>query len=174
MTFTRTFARPRLLATALGVAVLPLLLAGCTAPESDVGERIMSSTATVPAATEPAEATPEEPPTTPVDGAVALEFRDIAFSIHSIESPAGESLTVNIDNVGALEHDFTIEEGTFSDISAEGGTDGSGADYPLHLSLPTGDSGSITFTPGEAGDYVFFCSVPGHRQAGMEGTLHVQ
>jgi plastocyanin len=25
-----------------------------------------------------------------------------------------------------------------------------------------------------AGDYVFFCSVPGHRQSGMQGTLTVQ
>ena len=26
----------------------------------------------------------------------------------------------------------------------------------------------------EAGDYVFYCDIPGHRQAGMEGVVHVE
>jgi len=30
---------------------------------------------------------------------------------------------------------------------------------------------SITFKPGK---YTYFCTVPGHRQAGMEGTLTIK
>jgi uncharacterized cupredoxin-like copper-binding protein len=42
-------------------------------------------------------------------------------------------------------------------------------------STPTFQGGSKTLTVSlKPGTYKFFCSVPGHRQAGMEGTLTVQ
>jgi uncharacterized cupredoxin-like copper-binding protein len=40
---------------------------------------------------------------------------------------------------------------------------------------PTFQGGSKTVSATlRAGTYKFYCSVPGHRQAGMEGTLTVQ
>jgi uncharacterized cupredoxin-like copper-binding protein len=31
----------------------------------------------------------------------------------------------------------------------------------------------IEFTPSQPGEYEFFCSVPGHKEAGMRGTMVV-
>lgn len=39
--------------------------------------------------------------------------------------------------------------------------------------MSMGDSGEIIFTVGKNldGTYPYFCTIPGHRQAGMEGVL---
>ena len=54
------------------------------------------------------------------------------------------------DNAGVTTHTFVID-----------GTD---------FKLVDDDSGDIDLA---AGEYVFYCDVPGHRAAGMEGTLTV-
>ena len=38
----------------------------------------------------------------------------------------------------------------------------------------TGDAVTATFTASKKGSFVYYCSVPGHRQKGMWGTLTVQ
>lgn len=35
-------------------------------------------------------------------------------------------------------------------------------------------NGKMRFTPMEAGEYEFYCSVEGHREAGMKGKLIVE
>jgi len=105
---------------------------------------------------------------------IDVEMVDIDYSTDQIDATAGEPLTINFENTGALVHDFTIDEGPFTDISSEGGTDESGGDWAIHYSLDPGASGSLTFTATEAGEYTFYCTVAGHREAGMEGTLTVE
>lgn len=83
--------------------------------------------------------------------AVDLEFEEAPTT-----APSGE-VTIAIDNQGGAPHDVTIEE-----VGDEPVAEASGGE--------TGE-GTVTLEPGS---YTYYCSVPGHREAGMEGTLDVQ
>ena len=87
----------------------------------------------------------------------AAEDGSLAFEEDSAETEAG-SVTLELDNPSSTPHNVIIE-GPDGDV---GGTD-----------TVTGDSTSTTVEL-EAGDYVFYCSVSGHRDAGMEGDLTVE
>ena len=112
----------------------------------------------------------------PLAGAVAeltleLDLRDIAFSASELEAPAGVVVEILLENIGRLEHDFTIEE-LSADVSAVGKADP--GRYDVHVPL-AGDEGAwLLIRVREAGEYTFFCAVPGHRQAGMEGRLVIR
>jgi uncharacterized cupredoxin-like copper-binding protein len=69
---------------------------------------------------------------------------------------------------GKVELDSKNASGTPHDISIEGG----GVDEHGKVVQNGGTSTvSVTLKPG---NYTFYCSVPGHRQAGMEGKLTVK
>jgi plastocyanin len=78
-----------------------------------------------------------------------------AFDKQTLEASAGE-ITFQFTNDASIPHNFTIEdvEGAVTDTV-------------------TGGDDSVTVNL-EAGTYTFFCSVSGHREGGMEGTLTVQ
>lgn len=80
---------------------------------------------------------------------------DLAYPEAPTELMAG-AVDVELDNQGAIEHNVVIEE----------------LGDQLILEAPGGgtDSGTVEF---EAGEYTYYCSIPGHRAAGMEGTLTV-
>lgn len=82
----------------------------------------------------------------------------LAFTSDSATAKAGE-VTVNFTNSSPVPHDVRIE--------SSGGEELGGTEV---LSEGT-ESATVDLKPGE---YTYFCSVPGHRQAGMEGTLTVK
>ena len=80
----------------------------------------------------------------------------IAYDETSVETSAGE-VTIDYTNDSGLPHNVILEGG---------GVDGEGTD--------TIQSGNTRVTVNlDAGEYTFYCSVDGHRDAGMEGTLVV-
>ncbi|MGH2962210.1 MAG: plastocyanin/azurin family copper-binding protein [Solirubrobacterales bacterium] len=87
----------------------------------------------------------------------APEDGTLAFDTDELEAEAGE-VTIGFDNPATIEHDVAIEgdgdEIAKSDLVSEG---------------PTEVSADL-----EPGEYAFYCSVPGHREGGMEGTLTVR
>jgi plastocyanin len=93
-------------------------------------------------------------------GSAALEFESdpsgaLAYTTTQASTKAG-NVTVEFNNPQAVPHDVAIEESSGKTIGqTEVITEGS-------------DSTTVDLKPGK---YTFYCSVPGHREAGMEGTL---
>ncbi len=110
--------------------------------------------------------------TPPPGGALTLTMVDIDFVEDTLTVNAGEQVEIALINEGVLEHDISIDD-IDVDYSVSGDATMSG-DWDLHASLAPGASGSMTITVAEAGSYEYYCSVPGHREAGMVGTLIVQ
>ena len=82
---------------------------------------------------------------------------ELAFNQKDATAKAG-SVTIDFDNMQSLQHDVKVEDSSGQEV---GGTD-------------LVSNGTATATVDlQAGSYTFFCSVPGHREAGMEGTLTV-
>jgi plastocyanin len=85
----------------------------------------------------------------------------------------GQNLMYNTKTLsakpGTVEIVFTNNSGIPHNVTVQKGTDGT-----VLGATPTFSGGSHTLTLHlAAGTYTFYCSVPGHRQAGMFGTLTV-
>jgi plastocyanin len=83
---------------------------------------------------------------------------DLAFNQKDVSAKAG-SVTIDFDNMQSLQHDVKVEDSSGQEL---GGTD---------LVSSATATATVDLQPGS---YTFFCSVPGHREAGMEGTLTVK
>lgn len=80
----------------------------------------------------------------------------LKFDKTSLTAPAGK-ITIVMTNPSMLSHNIAIE--------------GNGLDTTGPI---VGHDGKSTVSASlKAGKYTFFCSVDGHRQAGMQGTLTV-
>ncbi|MGZ8612618.1 MAG: multicopper oxidase domain-containing protein [Actinomycetota bacterium] len=87
------------------------------------------------------------------EGPVVVQAAITGFDPSAIEVPEGD-VELEIANLDAFDHDFTID-----DLGVK----------VLFGANETVDA-SFAATPGT---YTFYCSIPGHREAGMEGTLTV-
>jgi plastocyanin len=80
----------------------------------------------------------------------------LAYDAKTLSAKAG-TVTITMANMSPVEHDVAIAEGT-----------------KVLGQTPTFVGGSKTLTLKlKPGTYTFYCTVPGHRQAGMEGKLTV-
>jgi len=83
---------------------------------------------------------------------------NLEFVEKSATAKAGND-TLEFTNESPVPHDVKIENSSGEEV---GGTE---------ITSEGTESASVELKPGT---YTFFCSVPGHREAGMEGTLTVK
>jgi plastocyanin len=81
----------------------------------------------------------------------------LKFDKTSLEAPSG-TVTIDFTNDSSTPHNVTVEG---NGIQQKGTDTISQSNATLSLDLPPGT-------------YTFFCSVPGHEDAGMKGTLTVK
>lgn len=94
-------------------------------------------------------------------GTISIEANpegNLEFEESSVSAKAGKD-TLEFTNESPVSHDVKIENSKGEEV---GGTE---------IVAGGTESAVVELEPGE---YTFFCSVPGHRQAGMEGTLTVK
>ena len=90
----------------------------------------------------------------PAATAIDVVSFDIYFEPSEVTIPANTDVTVNLPNEGVTPHNFSIDAlGIDVDIAP-------GATEQVVINAP-------------AGEYEYYRNVPGHKQAGMVGTLIV-
>ena len=106
--------------------------------------------------------------------------REMAYAPIDVKGVLGRPVTIRLKNEGLLEHDFNVMGIRASGVkavdvgvsSSHGSAHGS-APEAVHVAAGPGKTGTLTFTPLVAGEFPVACSVPGHKEAGMVGTLTV-
>jgi len=140
-------------------AQAPVPVVSAPVPAGSSSTSSSSSSAGQPTATTGSPAPASSPASGKAASALALAASpsgELAYNTKQLSAKAG-TVTITMTNMSSLEHNVTIAEGS----KVLGAT-------------PTFTGGSRTLTLKlKPGKYTFFCSVPGHRQAGMEGTLNV-
>jgi plastocyanin len=146
--------------SAVTLALGVLAVAGCGSSSSGT----TASTASAPAATTTAAATTSSTSassSTAPSGALSLAANpegQLAYNKKTLTANAGK-VTIDFANMSPLDHNMTIESSSHKILGATPTFQGATKSLTLDL---------------KAGTYKFFCSVPGHRMAGMEGTLTVK
>lgn len=94
----------------------------------------------------------------PVAGArqILVGLVDFAFRPAEVRIKAGDLANLQIANRGGILHDLTIPA------------------LGIRAVVAPGQQVTFGVQPQPAGTYEFYCSVPGHREAGMVGRLVVE
>jgi nitrite reductase (NO-forming) len=92
----------------------------------------------------------------------SMAYQGVGGSIDGQINPlltanVGDTVRITVINGDPVLHDLTI------------------AEFNVTTGQMTGDEETITieFVATQPGDFIYFCSIPGHREGGMSGTLRV-
>jgi plastocyanin len=87
-------------------------------------------------------------------GLVTVET--MAFAETNLEMKDGEVLGLFVTNKDTFGHSFDVDS------------------LGIHVELPANSTSAVALKPTGPGDLQFYCGVPGHKSAGMVGTISVE
>ena len=103
---------------------------------------------------------------------IDVTMDEFSFTPTEFTVPAGQEITVNASNEGAVIHEFAVMN--FGATVGEDFGDEDGVNIFWAVKVEPGGSITQTFTaPTQPGEYQIVCGIPGHYMAGMIGKLIV-
>lgn len=117
---------------------------------------------------------------------IEVRASEFSFAPATVTLIVGTPYRLVFRNDGKTLHDWTVPNIPVQGVAVRGagghdmgspsmGGMGMPADQAaLHIATDGGKSSELTFTPTQAGEYEYECTVPGHRELGMRGRLVVQ
>lgn len=141
----------------IGGVVLLVLIAGAVWYNSQSKTSVKQENTQV--TTEPV--TPQESPATDSAQSVNvkafnLQNKALSFDVKEIKVKKGDTVKVTF-KVTQGTHDFVVDEfSTRTEL------------------LKVGQEETVEFIADKTGSFEYYCSMPGHREAGMKGTLIVE
>ena len=83
---------------------------------------------------------------------ILMDSFSMGFTPNVIIAEVGKEISININNID-ISHSFDLDE------------------FNVHVYLPSATKVMVNFTPDKVGEFIFFCNIPGHTEAGMRGRL---
>lgn len=121
---------------------------------------------------------------------IEVRASGLTYSPSRLDLAAGTNVTLHFENTDSIDHDINIVPLNSSDNTrtptnskhqglshshhhSDGTLDEGDSANALHAFAEPGGSATIDIASIPVGNYEFYCSVPGHREAGMKGELVV-
>jgi uncharacterized cupredoxin-like copper-binding protein len=103
---------------------------------------------------------------------IDVAFAEFTFTPSEFTIPAGQEITVNATNNGAVVHELVIIK--FGQTAGDNFDEEDEGNVYWKIEAQPGTSVTGTFTaPTDPGEYQIVCGTPGHYMAGMVGKLTV-
>jgi uncharacterized cupredoxin-like copper-binding protein len=104
---------------------------------------------------------------------VKVTMTDFSFSPNTFTVPAGQPISIEVTNNGAVQHSFLIMKQGHQIQAHFTEADKTNVYWEV-ASVPAGESVRDTFTaPADPGEYQIVCGIAGHFEAGMVAKLKV-
>jgi len=130
---------------------------GAIAAAGVAGSQVLANQGTATPPASPSASPSSSPSASPASGTeVQIYTEDIKFDPKELTIPANTDVKIKVTNKGVLQHDFHVDKLNITSKLLNGG-----------------ESDTVTIN-APAGTYEFWCTVPGHKEAGMVGTLTVK
>ncbi|MCC7369535.1 MAG: cupredoxin domain-containing protein [Chloroflexi bacterium] len=93
---------------------------------------------------------------------IKVQATDLKFGPPTLQAKVGQPVKIVLENKGAIEHDIAFPTLKANKPAAD-----------LKAVARTGQTATLEFTPTAKGVYEYVCTIPGHKEAGMKGTINV-